>query len=283
MKTFAESACLVLLAAWAGGTIAPAQTNLPPAAVTNRTPIAPPPAAKPHVSSSAAITNPPTPVTRVPSRRYSGKILTVDTKTQIITLQGGEKAGIGITTNTTIFKDKKRAAFDALAVGQSVSGMERRDAAGKWQAETLNVGDTRLVLDEPEVIVAPDSKDTDKQTANIHILVPGGASEVDFAFGNMPAQPGIVRTNILSNPITSAQLGADFQPGADLARSIHVDGGAVVAWYPNIADQDIICHVTPGKHAVTVILKDMKTGDFYTIGPITVSPQAGETQIADFR
>jgi hypothetical protein len=62
-----------------------------------------------------------------------------------------------------------------------------------------------------------------------------------------------------------------------------VDGGAVVAWYPNVADQDIICHVTPGKHAVTVIIKDRNTGDFTTIGPITVSPQAGETQIADFR
>jgi hypothetical protein len=278
MKTFAKSACLILLAAWAGGTMALAQTNLPPAALTNRPPIvAPPPAAKPHVSSSAAITNPPAPVTRVPSRRYSGKILTVDAKTRIITLQGGEKAGIGITTNTMILKDKKRAAFDALAVGQSVSGMERRDATGKWQAETLNVGDTRLVLDEPEVIVSPDSKDKDKQTANIHILVSGGASEADYAFGDMPAQPGIVRTNILSSVIKGTL------PGADFARSIHVDGGAVVAWYPNIADQDIICHVTPGKHAVTVILRDMNTGDSTTIGPLTVSPQAGETQIADFR
>jgi hypothetical protein len=62
-----------------------------------------------------------------------------------------------------------------------------------------------------------------------------------------------------------------------------VDGGAVVAWYPNIADQDIICHVTPGKHEVTVVIKDENTGDTATIGPITVAMQAGETQNADFR
>jgi hypothetical protein len=276
MKTFANIACLVLLAAWAGGATPPAQTNLPPG-VTNRTPIVAPPTAKPHVSGSAAITNPPAPVTRVPSKRYSGKILTVDTKTQILTLQGGEKAGIGISTNTVILKDKKKAAFDALAVGQSVSGMERRDATGKWLAETLNVGDTRLILDEPEVLVSPDTKDKDKQTANIHILVPGGESETAYAFGDMPAQAGIVRTNILTRVI------AGTVPGADLTRSIRVDGGAVVAWYPNTADQDVICHVTPGKHEVTVIVKVQSTGDFATIGPITVSPQAGETQMADFR
>jgi hypothetical protein len=276
MKTFAKIACLVLLAAWAGGATAPAQTTLQPG-VTNRAPIVAPPTAKPHVSGSAAITNPPAPVTRVPSKRYSGKILTVDTKTQIITLQGGEKAGIGITTNTMILKEKKKAAFDALAVGQLVSGMERRDAAGKWLAETLNVGDSRLILDEPEVLVSPDTKDKDQQTANIHILVPGGESEEAYAFGDMPVQAGIVRTNILTSVI------AGTLPGADFTRSIRVDGGAVVAWYPNTADQDVISHVTPGKHEVTVIVKDQKTGDFATIGPIIVSPKAGETQMADFR
>jgi D-alanyl-D-alanine carboxypeptidase len=66
-------------------------------------------------------------------------------------------------------------------------------------------------------------------------------------------------------------------------RTIHVDGGAVVAWYPNMGDMDIICHVAPGKHEVSVLVKDLNTGQVTQAGPITVFMQPGETQNADFR
>ena len=204
---------------------------------------------------------------RVLTRRYSGKILTVDTNARVITLQGGEKAGIGITADTKIVKDKQPATLAALAVGQPVDGMERRDRAGNWQADTLNVGDTRQPAweEEPTVIpVAADKKD--EATANIHILVPGGTSVEEYSFGSMPVQQGILRTNILPNVIAGSLM------GADLVRTIHVDGAAVVAWYSNVADMDVICHVTPGKHEVTVILKNNNTGDTATVPPLPPLP-----------
>jgi hypothetical protein len=281
MRTFSKSAWIVLLAALAGGVTSPAQTN-PPAALTNSKPSGLLTFTSRNAESSkATITNTPKPMTtRVTSRRYSGKILSVDTNANVITLQGGETAGIGITGNTKIVKDKQPATIAALAVGQSVSGMERRDRTGKWQADTLSVGDARQPAweEEPTVIpVAADKKD--EATANIHILVPGGTSIEEYSFGSLPVQQGIVRTNILTSVV------AGSLPGADLVRSIHVDGAAVVPWYSNVADMDIICHVTPGKHEVTVLLKDNNTGDTsdQPVGPVTVTLKAGETQMADFR
>jgi hypothetical protein len=279
MKTFSKGVCLVLLAAWAGGGVSLAQTNLPPGTPANRTNATPSLTSRTGVSRTTTITNPPAPVTRVRTQRFSGKILTVDTNAQRVTLQGGEAAGIGVTATTKIMKDKKAATIAALAPGQSVSGMERRDATGKWQADTLNVGDTRQPSEEEPVVPMTLENKDNKATANIHILVPGGASEAECAFGNLPAQPGIVRTNTLSRVVAFGSAGADF----NFTRSIRVDGGAVVAWYPNIADMDVICHVTPGKHEVTVVVRDVNSAQTATIGPITLNLQAGETQNADFR
>jgi len=306
MRTIPKNACLVLLAAWAGITASMAQTN-PPASATNlparstsltsrtgvsttttisnyigdapktNTPSTASLTSRTGVSSTTTITNPPTPVSRVPSRRYSGKILTVDSKTQIITLQGGDKAGIGVTGRTRIVKDKKPAAFADLAAGQSVSGMARRDITGKWLADTLTVGDTRQPTEEEATVIPLAADKAAEATANIHIIAPGGMSQEAYAFGDLPAQPGIVRTNTLGRAISGTLA------GADLTRSIRVDGAAVVAWYPNIADMDIICHVTPGKHEVTVVLKDNNSGQTIQNIPITVTLKAGETQNADFR
>jgi hypothetical protein len=139
MKTFANSACLVLLAAWAGNAVSPAQTA--------------PPAAAPATNATAA-------AARMPSRRFSGKILTVDTTAKTITLQGAAKVVVGITDKTKITRAKKPATFDVLAADQAVVGIERQDAAGLWHAETLNVGDPRQLLTEPapKVVIAPDIK-----------------------------------------------------------------------------------------------------------------------------
>jgi hypothetical protein len=281
MRTFSKSAWLVLLVALAGGVTSLAQTNPPAALGTNKSSALVTFTSRNPVSSKDTITNTPKPATtRVTSRRYSGKILSVDTNARVITLQGGEKAGIGIPADTKIVKDKQPATIVALAVGQSVSGMERRDRAGNWLADTLNVGDARQPAweEEPTVIpVAADKKD--EATANIHIMVPGGNSAEEYSFGSLPVQQGIVRTNILTSVF------ADSVPGADLVRSIHVDGAAVVPWYSNVADMDIICHVTPGKHEITVLLKDNNTGQTsdQPVGPLTLTLKTGETQIADFR
>jgi hypothetical protein len=134
MRTFSKSACLVLLAAWAGSALSSAQTN-----------------------PAAATTNSPAAATKMPTRRFSGKILSVDVKAKTITLQGGAKAVVVITDKTRIIKAKKPAAFDALAADQAVTGIEQMVAAGIWQAETLTVGDPRGLLEAPvpKTFVAP--------------------------------------------------------------------------------------------------------------------------------
>ena len=110
----------------------------------------------PHLST----TNPPATATKMPSRRFSGKILSVDIKAKTITLQGGAKAVVGVTDKTKIIKAKKPATFDVLAADQAVSGIERLDASGKWLAETLDVGDPRAALDAPvpKAVIAPEKK-----------------------------------------------------------------------------------------------------------------------------
>jgi hypothetical protein len=139
MRTFAKSLFFVLLAAWAGGAICAAQDS-PPA----NTPTAKPP----------AIT------TKMSGRRFSGVILTVDSKAKTFTLQAADKVGIGVTDKTRIVMAKKPAKFEILAAGQVVTGLERQDASGKWLADTLNVGDQRQVLAEPppKVVIAPEKK-----------------------------------------------------------------------------------------------------------------------------
>jgi hypothetical protein len=127
MNTFVKTVCFVLLAAWGGSAVALAQTPPPAAGATNR----------------------PAATTKLPSRRYSGKIQSVDSKAKTITLQGGIKIVITITDNTRIIKAKQPATFDVLATNLTVTGIEQLDATGKWQAQTLNVGDPRQIPDEP--------------------------------------------------------------------------------------------------------------------------------------
>ena len=127
MNTFVKTVCFVLLAAWGGSAVALAQTPPPAAGATNR----------------------PAATTKLPSRRYSGKIQSVDSKAKTITLQGGIKIVITITDNTRIIKAKQPATFDVLATNLTVTGIEQQDPTGKWLAQTLNVGEMRQIPDEP--------------------------------------------------------------------------------------------------------------------------------------
>jgi hypothetical protein len=140
MNTFAKSACLALLAAWAGSVSSMGQA----------------------LPSAVAATNPITAGGRMPSRRIAGKILSVDTNTRTVALQGGAKAVFGITDQTKIIKARKPATINDLAPDQEVSGIERLDASGNWQAETLDVGAPRAPLEAPvpKVVIAPVSPST---------------------------------------------------------------------------------------------------------------------------
>lgn len=138
MQKFAKSACLVLLAGWIGSDTSLAQTNLPAPGSTNRPP-----------------------VLRRNIRRFSGKILSVDRQAKTITLIES-KTVIGITDKTRISKaktrlSKKPTTFDDLAADQEVTGNYHQDGDGKWQADTLVVGDPRQPLEQPvpKTFVAP--------------------------------------------------------------------------------------------------------------------------------
>lgn len=145
MNTFAKSTCLVLLAAWAGSATSLAQP----------------------APSATTPTNRPATAAKKPTRRFSGKILSVDSKTMTITLQGEAKIQVGLTDKTRIIKAKKTATFDALAADQAVTGIEHLESTGKWLADTLNVGDPRQPLDEPitKTFVPPPKTNTVKTNA----------------------------------------------------------------------------------------------------------------------
>ena len=138
MQRIAQSACLVLLAGWIGSATSLAQTNLPAPGNTNRPPVA-----------SRNI------------RRFSGKILSVDSQAKTLTLVES-KVVIGISGKTMISKAKtiksaKPTTFDDLAADQLVTGNYHSDSDGKWQADTVVVGDPRQPLEQPKpkTFVAP--------------------------------------------------------------------------------------------------------------------------------
>ena len=71
---------------------------------------------------------------------FRGKIGSVDKAAMTLTLEGKEKnRTFRITSETKIAKDGKPAVFGDLAVGETVGG-SYREASGKMEVLTLNVG-----------------------------------------------------------------------------------------------------------------------------------------------
>ena len=72
---------------------------------------------------------------------FRGKISAVDKTTKTITLEGKEKSRtFQITSASKITKDGKPAVMDDVIVGQTVGGLAKETAAGKWEVVTLNIG-----------------------------------------------------------------------------------------------------------------------------------------------
>ena len=141
MKTIAQCAALTLLIAGAGSTASQAQTA----------PAGPRPT--PH--------------------RYSGKLFAVDPKGMSITLQA-DKSVITIADTTKLVKVGKPAKFDDLAVGQTVTGVDHKDTAGNWVADSVNVGAVRQIPDAPapKAFVAPPRTNAPPKT-NAPVTRPG--------------------------------------------------------------------------------------------------------------
>ena len=72
---------------------------------------------------------------------FRGKVSAVDKTAKAITLEGKENGRtFQITSGTKITKDGKPAVLDDITVGQSVGGLAKQSAAGKWEASTVNLG-----------------------------------------------------------------------------------------------------------------------------------------------
>jgi len=72
---------------------------------------------------------------------FRGKIGTVDKTAKTVTLEGKEKSRtLQITSASKITKNGKPAVIDDMIVGQTVGGLARETATGKWEVVTLSIG-----------------------------------------------------------------------------------------------------------------------------------------------
>jgi hypothetical protein len=72
---------------------------------------------------------------------FSGKVSAVDKTTKSVTLDGREKSRtFQITSATKITKNGKPAVMDDVIAGQTVGGLAKETAPGKWEVVTLNIG-----------------------------------------------------------------------------------------------------------------------------------------------
>jgi hypothetical protein len=70
---------------------------------------------------------------------FRGKVSAVDKTKKTVTLEGKSHA-FQITSATKITKAGKPAVIDDVIVGQTVGGLAKETAAGKWELVTLNTG-----------------------------------------------------------------------------------------------------------------------------------------------
>jgi hypothetical protein len=126
MKSFVKRVCVLLLASWAGGNLVMAQTA---ATATNK-----------QVATAPRLT-----------KRYTGKIASLDAQAKTFILQGAPADPTEVTSDTKITKDKKPATFEELAVGQMVTGAKHQDADGKWVATAVNVAVPKPPTVDPKV------------------------------------------------------------------------------------------------------------------------------------
>jgi len=68
---------------------------------------------------------------------FHGKVAAVDATAMTVTV--GTKT-YNVTSSTVITKDAKPATLADITVGETISGYAKKDAAGKLNATTINVG-----------------------------------------------------------------------------------------------------------------------------------------------
>ena len=77
------------------------------------------------------------PVAKKHGLPFHGKVAAVDATAMTVTV--GTKT-YNVTSSTVITKDAKPATLADITVGETISGYAKKDAAGKLNATTINVG-----------------------------------------------------------------------------------------------------------------------------------------------
>src|ERR1051325_8137854 len=72
---------------------------------------------------------------------FRGKVGAVDKIAKTVTLEGKKKSRtFQVTSASKITNEGKPAVMDEVIVGQTVGGLAKQTAAGKWEIVTLNIG-----------------------------------------------------------------------------------------------------------------------------------------------
>jgi hypothetical protein len=124
MKLILKSACLFILTLCASSHVALAQTNAATIPKTNSTP-------------------------RM-TKRFDGKIATLDKQAKTFTTETATNEVTLINAQTRILKDRKPATFEDLAVGQTVTGSKHPDASGAWVAISVSVAIPKPSTNDPK-------------------------------------------------------------------------------------------------------------------------------------
>jgi hypothetical protein len=73
-------------------------------------------------------------------RPFRGTIKSVDANARSITLVGEKAQTFAVAADAKVTKDGKPAAFDQLAIGDTVGGRAKETGQGQWTAVTVNAG-----------------------------------------------------------------------------------------------------------------------------------------------
>jgi hypothetical protein len=112
-----------------------------------------------QTNSSETSTNMPPAKPKLKSKRYAGKVDSVDSNVKTITFTSasGVTQTFHITSKTRIKNEGEPATFADVAAGLKIFGAEHKDDSGDWVATTVNIGEPKKKAAPPAASAPADS------------------------------------------------------------------------------------------------------------------------------
>jgi Cu/Ag efflux protein CusF len=114
--------------------------------------------AQADATATSTNTAPPA-VKKAKSKRFSGKVASVDNDSKTVTLAGATAKTVKITSKTKIYNEGQPGTLSDVTVGAHVYGQEHEDADGNMVASTLRIGEPKRRTPPPSA-TTPASPDT---------------------------------------------------------------------------------------------------------------------------